>query len=504
MRPLLLPGLLDAAQHNAAHGRAGRGAVRVGARLPAGRPARAGAGGLTARRDARRRAPPPGGPPHRGGPGRLAHTRTRGRLLRGEGAPRGTDGGGRDRGLARGARRRERHAAVPASRAGGDDRHAPRASSSAGSGSSIRSCSASGSFTGPAAAFELEVDLLHELTQGRVATYSDVTSFPAVLQDIAVIVPEDVPAARLAEVVRAGGGRAARLARGVRPLPRRAGGRGQQVARPAARVPRARPHAHRRGGRRAPRGDRDGARVDRRPAPCLTASPSSAPPATAARSPPRSCRRHPVARARGGHRALGCRAPARRALSALPGPAPARGVRPGLASPSGRPSAIVAYPHGAAAPAVKALRERGLKVVDLSADFRLDRERYERWYQAHAAPELLDDAVYGLTEAHRDEITGRRARRGARLLPDRRAPRALAAPRAHPRRGRGREVGRLRRRPRGHPDDPLRLGHRERPGLQGRGPPPRRRARAGAERRDASRSCRTSFPSSRACSPAVT
>jgi N-acetyl-gamma-glutamyl-phosphate reductase len=67
-------------------------------------------------------------------------------------------------------------------------------------------------------------------------------------------------------------------------------------------------------------------------------------------------------------------------------------------------SAVVAYPHGAAAPAVKALRERGLKVVDLSADFRLDRERYERWYQAHAAPELLGDAVYGLTEAHRERI----------------------------------------------------------------------------------------------------
>jgi phenylalanyl-tRNA synthetase beta chain len=59
---------------------------------------------------------------------------------------------------------------------------------------------------GTVAAFELEVDLLHELTQGRVATYSDVTSFPAVLQDLAVIVREDVPAARLAEVVRAGGG----------------------------------------------------------------------------------------------------------------------------------------------------------------------------------------------------------------------------------------------------------------------------------------------------------
>ena len=69
-------------------------------------------------------------------------------------------------------------------------------------------------------------------------------------------------------------------------------------------------------------------------------------------------------------------------------------------------SAVVGYPHRAAAPAVKALRERGLKVVDLSADFRLDRERYERWYQPHEAPELLDEAVYGLTEAHRDEIRG--------------------------------------------------------------------------------------------------
>ena len=69
-------------------------------------------------------------------------------------------------------------------------------------------------------------------------------------------------------------------------------------------------------------------------------------------------------------------------------------------------AALVAYPHGAAAPAVKALRARGLKVADLSADFRLDRERYERYYQAHEAPELLDGAVYGLTELHREEIRG--------------------------------------------------------------------------------------------------
>jgi N-acetyl-gamma-glutamyl-phosphate reductase len=66
--------------------------------------------------------------------------------------------------------------------------------------------------------------------------------------------------------------------------------------------------------------------------------------------------------------------------------------------------ALVAYPHKAAAPAVRSLRERGLKVVDLSADFRLDRESYERWYQPHEAPELLGESVYGLPEAHREQI----------------------------------------------------------------------------------------------------
>jgi N-acetyl-gamma-glutamyl-phosphate reductase len=66
--------------------------------------------------------------------------------------------------------------------------------------------------------------------------------------------------------------------------------------------------------------------------------------------------------------------------------------------------ALVAYPHKAAAPAVRALRERGLKVVDLSADFRLGQAAYEHWYQPHEAPELLAESVYGLPEAHRDEI----------------------------------------------------------------------------------------------------
>ncbi|MGN6587218.1 MAG: N-acetyl-gamma-glutamyl-phosphate reductase [Solirubrobacterales bacterium] len=68
-------------------------------------------------------------------------------------------------------------------------------------------------------------------------------------------------------------------------------------------------------------------------------------------------------------------------------------------------AAIVAYPHGAAAPTVAALREQGVLVVDLSADFRLrDRETYERWYGAHGAPDLFGTGVYGLTELYRDEL----------------------------------------------------------------------------------------------------
>jgi len=68
-------------------------------------------------------------------------------------------------------------------------------------------------------------------------------------------------------------------------------------------------------------------------------------------------------------------------------------------------TAIVAYPHGAAAPADAALRAQGILVVDLSADFRLrDRETYERWYGEHGAPDLFGTGVYGLSEIYRDEL----------------------------------------------------------------------------------------------------
>jgi N-acetyl-gamma-glutamyl-phosphate reductase len=68
-------------------------------------------------------------------------------------------------------------------------------------------------------------------------------------------------------------------------------------------------------------------------------------------------------------------------------------------------AAVVAYPHAAAAPTVGALVERGVRVVDLSADFRLSSlATYERWYGEHPRPDLLARAVYGLSELHRSEI----------------------------------------------------------------------------------------------------
>ena len=70
-----------------------------------------------------------------------------------------------------------------------------------------------------------------------------------------------------------------------------------------------------------------------------------------------------------------------------------------------------ALPHATTQEVVGRL-PRGLKIVDLSADFRLrDPAEYEKWYgQPHAALDLQKEAVYGLTEFYRDEI------RAARLV----------------------------------------------------------------------------------------
>jgi N-acetyl-gamma-glutamyl-phosphate reductase len=68
--------------------------------------------------------------------------------------------------------------------------------------------------------------------------------------------------------------------------------------------------------------------------------------------------------------------------------------------------AFLATPHGATAPWVRAALAAGARVIDLSADSRLDAASYARWYGAHPHPDDLASACYGLVEAHRDELPG--------------------------------------------------------------------------------------------------
>ena len=67
---------------------------------------------------------------------------------------------------------------------------------------------------------------------------------------------------------------------------------------------------------------------------------------------------------------------------------------------------FTATPHGGSVNRVPKLLEAGLKVIDMSADFRLknpaDYETYYGWEHAH--PEILKEAAYGLPELHRNEI----------------------------------------------------------------------------------------------------
>src|SRR5262249_3760280 len=72
---------------------------------------------------------------------------------------------------------------------------------------------------------------------------------------------------------------------------------------------------------------------------------------------------------------------------------------------------FLGLPHGASARTAAALLSKGVKVIDLSADFRLQNlATYTKWYGKHPAPKLIKEAVYGLPERYRDQI------RGARLI----------------------------------------------------------------------------------------
>ena len=71
-----------------------------------------------------------------------------------------------------------------------------------------------------------------------------------------------------------------------------------------------------------------------------------------------------------------------------------------------------ATPNGTAMRQAQALLDKGMRVVDLSADFRLkDIKLWEEWYgMTHASPALVDEAIYGLPELFRNKI------RDARLV----------------------------------------------------------------------------------------
>jgi len=76
-----------------------------------------------------------------------------------------------------------------------------------------------------------------------------------------------------------------------------------------------------------------------------------------------------------------------------------------------RPVDVVfsALPHAASAEAVGPLYRDGVRCLDMSADFRLKNvAEFESWYKVeHPHPDLIDEAVYGLPELHRDEIAAK-------------------------------------------------------------------------------------------------
>jgi N-acetyl-gamma-glutamyl-phosphate reductase len=65
-----------------------------------------------------------------------------------------------------------------------------------------------------------------------------------------------------------------------------------------------------------------------------------------------------------------------------------------------------ATPHGVAMSQARELLAAGVKIIDLAADFRLkDVAQFEKWYgMPHACPDILEEAVYGLPEIHREAI----------------------------------------------------------------------------------------------------
>jgi len=80
--------------------------------------------------------------------------------------------------------------------------------------------------------------------------------------------------------------------------------------------------------------------------------------------------------------------------------------KPELASLTTCDVVFFATPNGTAMKMAEALLEKGVKVIDLSADFRItDVAEWSKWYgMEHACPDLISEAVYGLPEINREKI----------------------------------------------------------------------------------------------------
>jgi phenylalanyl-tRNA synthetase beta chain len=198
MRPLLLPGLLDAARHNAAHGRWSL-ALFESAHVYAA------AGPLDTVPD--------------GSPGGAMPATERHHLgvLQSTAQPAGWDSAGVPAGFYTARALLEAVLAVAGVEwAAAPDEHPflhPGRSASVKVGDRVigwlgelhPQVASAWDFAWPTAGFEIDVDAVVELTEGVTTPYRDVTSFPAVLQDIAVVVSDEVTAAAVIEAVRGAG-----------------------------------------------------------------------------------------------------------------------------------------------------------------------------------------------------------------------------------------------------------------------------------------------------------
>ena len=65
---------------------------------------------------------------------------------------------------------------------------------------------------------------------------------------------------------------------------------------------------------------------------------------------------------------------------------------------------FAALPHGASAEVIHEIYKRKIKIIDLGADFRLNEGNYRKWYGDHPCSDMLEDAVYGISELNKEQI----------------------------------------------------------------------------------------------------